>query len=518
MNVAGNWANTGTFTPGTSNTVVLNGNNNTQALTGTTSFNNLTSNHTGTGGVTASGSSLTVTGLFRIQGGTFTSSSSYNNVQIDSGATLAGINATTIGVTGNWTNNGGTFTPNGNTVSFNGGAAQVIGGSSTTQSFGNFTVNKSGNALTTTATTIGVNDLTMTAGNFTAPATLNVGGNVVLTAGNFTVGANTNVGGNWTNNGGTFTPGANTVTLNGAALQTIGGSGANTFGSLAVNNAAGVTLSGNVTVNNLLTMTNGNINAGVNTLIMAATTGSVNHTAGVVLGKVQKNIAAGARSPESPQAVFTYPVGTATGYSPVTANFTAGSNGSLTVAAFDGTMPAVPAISDATALDRYWQMTKVSTVTADLTLQYLAADVDGTEANYRLIRGSGGVAIALANGCPTSPCVNAATHTITANGVTQFDNFWTAGEPLAPTAANVEVAGRVLTADGRGVFGARVQMTDSSGNIRTALTSSLGYYRFDNVPSGQDYVIQVAHKRYVFAPRLVSVSDSLGDVDFIAEP
>src|SRR5476651_270892 len=89
LNDAGNWANTGTFTPGASNTVVFNGNNSTQTLTGTTSFNNLTSNHTGTGGVTASGSSLTVTGLMRVQSGTFTSSSSYNNVQIDTGTTLA---------------------------------------------------------------------------------------------------------------------------------------------------------------------------------------------------------------------------------------------------------------------------------------------------------------------------------------------------------------------------------------------------------------------------------------------
>ena len=78
--------------------------------------------------------------LLRVQAGTFTSSSTYNDVQIDLGATMAGMNATTINVAGNWTNNG-TFTSNGNTVNFNGGAGQVLSGSPTSQSFGNFTVN-----------------------------------------------------------------------------------------------------------------------------------------------------------------------------------------------------------------------------------------------------------------------------------------------------------------------------------------------------------------------------------------
>src|SRR5688500_20084448 len=54
---------------------------------------------------------LTVQALLRVQAGTFTSSSTYNNVQIDAGATLAGVNGTTINVGGNWTNNG-TFTAN----------------------------------------------------------------------------------------------------------------------------------------------------------------------------------------------------------------------------------------------------------------------------------------------------------------------------------------------------------------------------------------------------------------------
>ena len=81
-----------------------------------TTYFNLTSNNAA--GVTGF-AGLTVQALLRVQTGTFTSSSTYNNVQIDSGATLAGTNGTTINVSGNWTNNG-TFTANTNTVNFNG--------------------------------------------------------------------------------------------------------------------------------------------------------------------------------------------------------------------------------------------------------------------------------------------------------------------------------------------------------------------------------------------------------------
>jgi hypothetical protein len=246
LNVAGNWANGGTFTPGASNTVVFNGNNSTQTLTGTTSFTNLTSNHTGTGGVTASGSSLTVTGLMRVQAGTFTSSSTFNNVQIDSGATLAS-DGNTMNVSGNWTNNGGTFTPSTGTVNFNGGGAQAVNGTAASQTFNNFTVNKAAGTLSTGGSTVALttNDLTLTLGGFTAPATLNVNGNVLLTAGTFTAGTTINAAGNWTNNGATFTPGAGTVVLNGNNnTQTLGGT--NTFGNLTSNHTGtgGVTASG----------------------------------------------------------------------------------------------------------------------------------------------------------------------------------------------------------------------------------------------------------------------------------
>jgi hypothetical protein len=88
----------------------------------------------------------------------------------------------------------------------------------------------------------------------------------------------------------------------------------------------------------------------------------------------------------------------------------------------------------------------------------------------------------------------------------------------APTAATVPVSGRVLNTGGQGIRNAAVIITDSRGISRQAITSSFGYYRFDDVRAGETYVMSVLSKRYQFTPRTISVADELTDVDFIAEP
>ncbi len=88
---------------------------------------------------------------------------------------------------------------------------------------------------------------------------------------------------------------------------------------------------------------------------------------------------------------------------------------------------------------------------------------------------------------------------------------------LRPTAAGVTVSGRVLDAKGNGIMRARVSMTDSEGNVRTATTNSFGYYSFETVAVGETYIFQVSAKSYQFSPQVVTVKDSLADFDFIAE-
>jgi hypothetical protein len=90
---------------------------------------------------------------------------------------------------------------------------------------------------------------------------------------------------------------------------------------------------------------------------------------------------------------------------------------------------------------------------------------------------------------------------------------------LAPTAANHSIGGRVSTADGRGIGNARVILTDSNGAVRTVSTSAFGYYRFDDLPTGETYVLQVASKRFTFRnpSRIVTLTEDLTDADFVAE-
>jgi hypothetical protein len=110
-----------------------------------------------------------------------------------------------------------------------------------------------------------------------------------------------------------------------------------------------------------------------------------------------------------------------------------------------------------------------------------------------------------------------ATQTICAR-VPSLSPFAIVDSNIAPTAANVTVGGRVLIADGRGIPNAQVSIEDKSGNVRTALTSSFGYYRFETVEVGQAYVISVAAKRYAFdnPVRTITVIEELTDVDFVA--
>jgi hypothetical protein len=89
---------------------------------------------------------------------------------------------------------------------------------------------------------------------------------------------------------------------------------------------------------------------------------------------------------------------------------------------------------------------------------------------------------------------------------------------LTVSAANVSVSGRVVTANGSGIRNVRVTLTGQNGFVRTAITGSFGYFRFNDVPSSETYVLNANSKRYTFEPRTISVTDELTDVDLIALP
>jgi len=90
------------------------------------------------------------------------------------------------------------------------------------------------------------------------------------------------------------------------------------------------------------------------------------------------------------------------------------------------------------------------------------------------------------------------------------------GTACVTTAANAVVSGRVLTAAGLGVNGADVKMVDDLGVVRTARTSSFGYYQFGDVTVGHTYIVTIESRHHTFNPRVIQVLDSLFDLDFVA--
>lgn len=107
-------------------------------------------------------------------------------------------------------------------------------------------------------------------------------------------------------------------------------------------------------------------------------------------------------------------------------------------------------------------------------------------------------------------------------GGTGASGGFTTGETFTttagPTAAMVNVGGRVTNAYGRGIFRALIRMTDGAGNVRSAYTTSFGYYNFPDVEVGQTLIFDVRAKRIIFTQptQVVSLTEESTRVNFIA--
>jgi hypothetical protein len=270
--------------------------------------------------------------------------------------------------------------------------------------------------------------------------------------------------------------------------------------SMLVDNINTVTIAGgNLTLSSAAaaaTMTSGRIITGANTLILSSGTATVTRTSGYVDGNFRKNYTAvGNKS---------FEVGTANSFSPMAINVTTLTTNpsTMTVRAVQGPQPV---LNPATSLQRYWSITEGGAVTATLTGTYAtdALDVVGTEANYRVIRVTGGTAVNFIEVCPAGPCVAEATNTITIAGVTEFSD-WTAGEPVSPTAAPATISGRVTTTSGAPLAG--VTMRLDGGRTAMTVTDANGNYRFANVPVEQFYTVTPFIVNYHFSPASRSYS------------
>ncbi len=250
-------------------------------------YRNLYFNNSNAGGATlgAAVSAANVTGSLRVQSGIL-NNGGFNVVggagetfQVDNGATFSMTGgAATVFPTGYTTF---TFGPT-STVRYLQTGTQTI----SAQTYGHLEVSPAADGVTHTfaaGTTTVAGDLT--AGNgvntgvivtaATNNTTLDVNGGVTISANTTLTAHATNaftIGGNWTNNG-TFTNSGATVTLDGAAAQTIGGTSNTTFNNLTiVNTVGGVSLTSSQIVGaagaGTLTLTSGTFAVGANTLTL----------------------------------------------------------------------------------------------------------------------------------------------------------------------------------------------------------------------------------------------------------
>jgi hypothetical protein len=88
--------------------------------------------------------------------------------------------------------------------------------------------------------------------------------------------------------------------------------------------------------------------------------------------------------------------------------------------------------------------------------------------------------------------------------------------PSSTTAASVTVSGRVMTSGGRGIRNVIITMTDTNGNVRTAISTSFGYYRFTDVAAGETYIFAPRAKRYTFtqSSQVLNINEDTEGVNF----
>ncbi|MDQ6788078.1 MAG: putative Ig domain-containing protein [Acidobacteriota bacterium] len=319
-----------------------------------------------------------------------------------------------------------------------------------------------------------------------------------------------------------------TINFTGTSVQTIP---AGVYNNLIVNNSAGVSLSGNVTINGTLTLTNGIITTGAGNSLTIGSSGSISgaSASSYVIGNLRKIFSGNngnlqpslqtnlqTDSPDSPAllpSAFLYPVGTASGLSPVTINAKAGGgNLAFTVSATESFLSGV---NTAQSIRRFWTLNPDGITQADVTFQYLDGDVPAgaNESNFNFIRRFGSTNTYLT---PTS--FDAATNIFTLNDVTQFSDWSLGTAPLVPTAAMVSVSGRALTPSGRGLMNAVINLTDADGNTRATRTNSFGYYRFADIAAGETYVFTIVSKHFQFTPQVVTVMEDIDSLNFSAVP
>ena len=225
---------------------------------------------------------------------TFSGTTNFYNVTINSGAGLSPGSGSIMRIAGTLTNNGSlhaALLPN--TIEYNGTNQTIINPNGTVPGYYNLIVSGSGTKdfsgallkITGDFTASGTTTVTVGAdadveGNLTCDA------GATIAAGSYTY----NLGGNIINNG-TFTASVgNTIVLNGTSLQSIQGSSTANFYNLTIDNSAGVVFYKDVNVYQILTLSNGNLTIGQNTL---GINGTISQTSGFIEASILSSLSFG---------------------------------------------------------------------------------------------------------------------------------------------------------------------------------------------------------------------------------
>ncbi len=419
----------GTVDPGTS-TVVFAGN---QTVTSAgMSFYDLRVN----GGTSTLGSGLTVDHDLTISAGTLTTSAGSHAITVANDLTIAGTltaNGSLISVAGDLSKTG-TFTAGTSTMLLNGAGGQTISGTAWTMR----NLNIDDAAGVTMATNVSVTGtLTLIDGPFTVAANL-------LTIANPIAGVPTNL----------VAGATSSLSIVGTASGIVIPTSVSQLLNLTVNDAAGVSLAADLTVNGTLTLTSGPIITGTDTLVIAPG-GTVVRTGGRVAGNLRKTAPVG--SPIN----LTFEIGDLTRYAPVALTFgTVSVAGTVTASTTAGEHPDVAnaGIDPAQDVNRYWTLigAGIAFDVYSATFTFVAADVDVGANPLIFVVAKDDATIW------TLPAVGTRTALSTqATGMTSFSDF-AIGEPEADLAVTKDDGVTTVTA-GDGVTYSYVMAVDNPG-------------------------------------------------------
>lgn len=280
--------------------------------------------------------------IFTNANATIAGSTNFNNITINSGATLRPLTDNVMQIAGTFTLNG-SFSPGSieNTVIYSGTNQTVVNPNTGLLAYHNLIINGTGAIF---------------------PSSLNITDNLTL------------------NQAVDFT--GKTIAMTGMEPQIISGAVAPTFDNLTINNTfGGVTLATNAAVNGTLTLTSGILDIGNYNLLLGANAVSGSFSAS---NMIVANGTGELRRSYTGMGSYTFPIGDMTDtvdYSPITINITAGtfSSAYVGVAVVDAIHPNNSSASN--NITRYWTVKEsgITGAVATITANYLAADILGTE-------------------------------------------------------------------------------------------------------------------------------------------